>query len=338
MNNILWQTIKDKKKSSPPPIWLMRQAGRYLPEYRAIRKTFPSFMSFCYTPEKAAEVTLQPLTRFNFDAAILFSDILTIPHALNQNVDFIQNEGPHLTPALNAENSSLISYDENKLNPIYETIKICKSKLNDTPLIGFSGAPWTLLTYMIEGKNTRNYKKTFDFLKNNPKKFEILLKKTIIACSDYLIKQIKAGVDLIKIFDSWAAYVPQEYFKLLIIEPTKQIIKNIKVLYPDVPIICFPKGVGKNYIQFCQEMPIDVIALDHTIDLEWAKANLPDDLTFQGNLDPETLLKGGNDLIEATENILETLHDKRFIFNLGHGVIKETPIENIELLINTIRK
>ena len=336
MSNILWRTLRGEKTSTPP-IWLMRQAGRYLPEYMAIRKTCSSFIKFVYTPDKASEVTIQPIARFKFDAAILFADILTIPHALNQKVEVVKDQGPLLEPALTKENYTDLFYSPEKLNPVYESVKKIKIALPEIPLIGFSGAMWTLLTYMIEGQSTRDYSKTFSLIHHNPKMIDVLIELLIEACSDYLIKQIDAGAELVKIFDSWASYAPKEYFEKLILKPTAAIIKHIRAKYPDIPIICFPKGVGDLYIPFCDQIDMNVIALDHTIDLQWAKKSLPSNLIFQGNLDPTILLKGGDALKTATNAILENLSDKAFIFNLGHGIIKETPIKHVEQLMDQIR-
>jgi len=323
-------------KFSSPPIWIMRQAGRYLPEYREVRSNVKNFLELCYTPKLASEVTLQPIRRFGFDAAIIFSDILVIPDALGVKVEFVKNEGPRLGKF---ELSSLkIDNIKSHLNPVFEALELTKSKLDkQTALIGFSGAPWTLACYMIEGGGSKNFEETRKTALQNPQYFSQLIEILTQAIIEYLSLQIKAGADVVKIFDSWAGILPPNELQKWVINPTKKIVSELKKLHPQTPIICFPRGIGMNYLEFSKQVGSNVLALDQTIDKNWASKNLTPIL--QGNLDNFLLAFGDQKEIEKEVlAILESFGNRPFIFNLGHGILPETPIANVELVLKLVRK
>ena len=331
--------------SSETPIWLMRQAGRYLPEYRKIRKEAGSFLNLCMNPKLSAEITLQPLKRFDLDAAIIFSDILTIPMACNRDLKFIENEGPKLKPIKTEEEVyNLKLQNEIYLEPIYESLSIVRSQLtSDKALIGFAGAPFTIAAYMIEGKGSKNFSKCVSFFQNYEKTFMELIKKLENFISNHLIKQIEAGAEVVQIFESHAEIALKENkFKKYCIEPNNNIIKNIKRRYPSIPIIGFPRNAGNLYAEYVSTTNIDCLSIDQNVNIKELLNNLKKkkvrNLCLQGNLSPEILLKGGKSMIYSINNILESFSSVSHIFNLGHGVIKETPIKNIELLIKTIRE
>ena len=331
-------------KTNNTPIWFMRQAGRYLPEYKELRKHAGSFLNLCMNSKLSAEVTLQPIKRFDLDAAIIFSDILTIPMACNRELRFVENEGPILKP-IEKEKEILeleISNFE-YLEPVYECLSLVKSKLSkDKALIGFAGAPFTIAAYMIEGKGSLNFSKCVSFIDKNEKLFLLLLKKLENFIANHLIKQIEAGAEVIQIFDSHAKIALDiNKFKIFCIDPIKNIIKKIRKIYPNILIIGFPRNAKNAYLEYINNIDVDCISIDQNTDIKWLINNLKMNnnrkLCLQGNLDPEILLKGGEKMIVKTHNILESCSNVNHIFNLGHGIIKETPIENIELLIKTIR-
>ncbi len=331
----LINTILQKKISSNPPIWIMRQAGRYLPEYREIRSGVNSFLEMCYTPKLASEVTLQPIRRFGFDAAIIFSDILVIPDALGVKVEFVKNEGPKLG---NFELNKLKTTNiKTHLNPVFEALEITKSKLgSETALIGFSGAPWTLACYMIEGGGSKNFEKTRKVAIFDPQYFSALIETLTSAIIEYLSLQIQSGADVIKIFDSWAGILPPVELQKWVIDPMKKIVSEIKKLHPQIPLICFPRGIGMNYAEFSKQVDCDVLALDQTVEKKWATENL--NQILQGNLDNFLLAFGSKKEIEKEVfDVLKKFGKKPFIFNLGHGILPETPIENVELILKILR-
>lgn len=332
--------IQNKKYEKNPPVWIMRQAGRYLPEYREIRSNVKNFLELCYTPKLAAEVTLQPIRRFKMDAAIIFSDILVIPDALGVKVEFVKNEGPKLGEF--DLNKLKINNIESHLNPVFEALEIVKSNLDEnTALIGFSGCPWTLACYMIEKGGSKNFEKTRQLALQNPQYFSQLIEILTNSIIQYLSLQIKAGADIVKIFDSWAGILPPFELRKWVIEPSKKIVAELKKLHPEIPIICFPRGIGANYLEFCQEVKCDVVALDQNIERTWVKNNLQQDLgmVVQGNLDNLLLAFGSKSEIEKEVlDILQKFANKPFIFNLGHGILPQTPIENLELVLNLVRK
>ena len=319
----------------------MRQAGRYLPEYRAVRQNLGGFLDLCYSPKHACEVTLQPIRRFDFDAAILFSDILVIPHALGQKLWFVENEGPRLQPIETIKDINALDrlHFQNQLAPIYETIERISEKLpKSCALIGFAGSPWTVATYMIEGGSNRNFSKVKKWAFENPDGFHTLLSLLADVTADYLINQIKSGVEVIQLFDSWAGVAADQYFMQWIIEPTQRLIKNVHLAYPDIPIIGFPKGAGLYYDAYVKKTSVNAIGLDSTVPLVYARDKLQKICPVQGNLDPIILLAGGKVMHDQIKKILDHLGSGPFIFNLGHGIIKETPIDHVTDLISFIRE
>ena len=333
--NIL--TKKEVQKN--PPIWVMRQAGRYLPEYREIRANAKNFLDFCYSPKQASEVTLQPIKRFNFDAAIIFSDILVIPDALGVKVEFIKNEGPKLREFdLKKLKTGNI---KTHLTPVFEALELVKSKLTeDKTLIGFCGAPWTVACYMIEGGGSKNFEKTRELAMRDEAFFAELIEILTQSSIEYLSLQIKAGADCVKIFDSWAGILPPAELQKWVINPAKKIVSELKNLHPQIPVICFPRGIGINYEQFAKIVEPQGLALDQTVNKIWAKENLQQNLgqVVQGNLDNFLLAFGSKDQIKKEVlDILESFGSAPFIFNLGHGILPETPIENVELVVKLVK-
>lgn len=327
------------------PFWLMRQAGRYLPEYRELRAEAGGFLDLVYHSERASEVTLQPIRRFGMDAAILFSDILVIPQALGQNLKFETGEGPKLNALTSQEDINNLDLEniDDVLNPVYETVRLTREKLsgegfNNTALIGFCGSPWTVACYMIEGGGSKDFAKVKKWAEESPDSFQSLIDKLVASSIHYLSKQIEAGAEAIQLFDSWSGLLDgEEDFIRWSVEPTKRIVNAIKDKYPNMPIIGFPRGCGKNSLLYARETGINAIGMDYDMDKRWAAENLQSLVPVQGNLHPETLLKGGAALEKEALEILETFSDKPFIFNLGHGVIKETPPEHVQQLTDIIR-
>lgn len=318
----------------------MRQAGRYLPEYRKIRSQVGGFLELCYTPELAAEVTLQPIRRFGFDAAILFSDILVIPHGLGQTVEFRENEGPVLKPVRSKTELSALSAEGllDRLAPIYETVRRVKSDLSgETALIGFAGAPWTVATYMVEGGSSRDFSNVKGWALRAPKEFARLIDLLVDATADHLVAQADAGADVIQIFDTWAGIVPASLFAELCLEPVRRIAQKFKASHPDVPVIAFPRGVGIQYSRYVRIREIDALSIDSTIPLAWAKRELQISVAVQGNLDPIALLEGGTTMRTEAARILEEMSSGPFIFNLGHGVVPATPPEHVAELVEFVR-
>lgn len=324
------------KKSKQVPIWFMRQAGRYLPEYKEVRNTTSNFLEFCYSPQKAAEVTLQPISRFDFDAAIIFSDILVIPDALGMDVSFVQNEGPKLKALENDVDITNLKYDENFLSPVYEAIKITRSSLaKDKALIGFVGSPWTLATYMIEGGGSKDYLKTKIWSYEKPESFLNLIDILTDAVSKHLIAQVKSGVDALQIFDSWAGVLTPDQFEKYSINPTLKIVKNVRKVYPNIPIIGFPKGVGVMYKDYAEKTGVNAISIDQYMPALWIKENV--NIPVQGNLDPVLLMSDKNGAVDYAKNIIQIMKDKPFIFNLGHGILQYSPIENVQAVVDAVR-
>jgi uroporphyrinogen decarboxylase len=312
---------------SAPPWWLMRQAGRYLPEYRALRKSVPGFLDLCFTPELAAEVTLQPVRRFGMDAAILFSDILVVPHALGQEVRFLEGEGPKLTPIDPSALTPLGAAD--RLSPVYETVKRVRAALPDeVALIGFAGAPWTVATYMVEGGSSRDFARIKQLAVADPDRFAILVEAVVLATIDYLDRQVQAGADALQIFETWSGVLSEPQFEKWVIAPTRRIVDAVRARHPRIPIIGFPKGAGALLPRYAQATGVDGLGLDTNMPLAWAKSALGAKL-LQGNLDPVVLLAGGRILDDEIDRICDTMAGHPFVFNLGHGVIKETPPEHV---------
>ena len=324
-----------------PPIWVMRQAGRYLPEYRKLRAKAGDFLSLCYNSELAAEVTLQPIERFKLDAAIIFADILLIPQALGSELSFLEGDGPRLSRISN-KNDILKLKPANSIHehlaPIYNTVSLVAEQLSPkVALIGFAGAPWTVATYMIAGKGTKDQGPAHKFLKEDKDSFEMLINLLTEATILYLSKQIDAGAEVIKIFDSWAGSLKEEDFVNYAIAPVKKIITTLNKLHPDVPIIAFPRGAGLKYIDFANDTGANCIAIDHSVDPEWAAKNLQIDSCIQGNLNPKHMVTGGKALLEETTKILDCFSNGPHIFNLGHGITPDGKPENLQLMIDRIR-
>jgi len=324
-----------------PPIWVMRQAGRYLPEYRKLRAKAGDFLSLCYNSELAAEVTLQPIERFKLDAAIIFADILLIPQALGSELSFLEGDGPRLSRISN-KNDILklkpVNSIHEHLEPIYNTVSLVAEQLSPkVALIGFAGAPWTVATYMIAGKGTKDQGPAHKFLKEDKDSFEMLINLLTEATIFYLSKQIDAGAEVIKIFDSWAGSLKEEDFVKYAVEPVKKIIAALNKLHPDVPIIAFPRGADLKYIDFANETGANCIAIDHSVDPEWAATNLQIDSCMQGNLNPKHMVTGGKALLQETTKIQDCFSNGPHIFNLGHGITPDGKPENLQLMIDKIR-
>jgi uroporphyrinogen decarboxylase len=325
---------------TPPPIWLMRQAGRYLPEYLRTRSEAGGFLDLCFTPDLAVEVTLQPIRRYGFDASILFSDILVVPHALGQKVWFEEGAGPKLTPLESPADIERLSLDDlhRPLAPVYETVRRLRTGLPEkTALIGFAGAPWTVASYMIEGGSSRDFAKGKQWAYGDPAGMVRLIDLLVEATSRYLIAQVEAGAEALQIFDSWAGIWPESAFRRWSLEPCAEIIRRVKAVHPEVPIILFPRGAGVLYEAVAKESGADALSLDTTVPLGWARERLQPLVTVQGNLDPMLLLVGGPALDRAVEEIVGALGGGPFVFNLGHGIDKHTPPEHVARLIERLR-
>jgi uroporphyrinogen decarboxylase len=319
---------------------MMRQAGRYLPEYREVRQQAGSFLDLCFNPKLATEVTLQPVRRFQFDAAILFSDILVIPHALGQTVSFEAGEGPRLTPLQDASGLASLSKqaDKNILAPIYETIGLVKAELApEVALIGFCGAPWTVATYMIAGRGTPDQAPARMFAYRQPEDFAALIDILVEASADYLVQQFEAGVDAVQIFDTWAGVLPPEEFDRWCVQPTRRIVSGVRREVPDAKIIGFPRGAGTSLLRYIEQVPVTAVSLDWRIDRSFAREQVQRRLPVQGNLDPLALLAGGPALDGAVDAVLEAFAARPFIFNLGHGILPETPIAHVEQMLKRVR-
>ncbi len=336
-NRIMLDVLKGKTVF-PPPLWMMRQAGRYLPEYRETRRRAGSFLDLCYDPDLAVEVTLQPIERFGFDASILFSDILVVPHALGRDVRFEEGQGPLLTPITVAEIMALESdvFHVN-LEPVYETVRRLRAKLPDeTTLIGFCGAPWTVATYMIAGHGTPDQAPARLFAYREPAAFQQLLRVLADHSAAYLIRQIEAGADVVQIFDSWSGVLDDASFDQFCVWPVAEIVRQVRAIHPDVPIIGFPKGAGARYRTYRQKTGVTALGIDWTVPLTAAK-DLQRSGAVQGNLDPLRLVAGGKALSDGVEAILKGLGDGPLIFNLGHGITPETPIAHVEAMVKLVR-
>jgi uroporphyrinogen decarboxylase len=339
MTNIFLDTLSGTRKQTPP-VWLMRQAGRYLPEYRQVRASEPDFISFCLNPEKAVEVTLQPIDKFNFDAAIIFSDILLVPWAMNRNVRFIPGQGPILDPLNSVDdlNENDIDQIRNRLAPVAEALTLCRSRLsNEKALIGFAGAPWTIITYMLEGQSSRDFATARKWMWDNDRQFDMLLDIVTTATIEFLTLQAQAGADVLMLFDSWASAVPAHFRQRVVFKPVQRIIETLRGRGIVQPVIGFPKGIGEGLLAYCDQTPVDGVGLDHGVDIAWAAKNLPDHITLQGNLDPLSLIAGGPLMHRAIDHILEAVADRSHIFNLGHGITPETPEPHVHDLMAQIQ-
>ena len=327
------------ERRDPPPIWMMRQAGRYLPEYRQLREEKGSFVDLVYDSDGAADVTLQPLERFaGLDAAILFSDILIVPFAIGQNLSFVAGDGPRLTPPLaNARLDELQAYPS-RLDPIYATVAKVKERLDPSKaLIGFAGAPWTVATYMVAGQGSRDQSDTRRLAYADPGQFGAIVERIEQVTLDYLIGQVDAGAETVQLFDSWAGGLAPAEFERWVIGPTARLVQGLKARHPQVPVIGFPKGAGGKLGAYARETGVDAISLDETVDPAWADKTLPKGMAVQGNLDPLALLAGGEALRSSVARILDALGDRPHIFNLGHGILQDTPIAHVEELLGQVK-
>jgi len=322
----------------PPPVWMMRQAGRYLPEYRATRQKAGGFLDLCYTPELAVEVTLQPIRRFGFDAAILFSDILVVPHALGRALSFEEGRGPVMTP-LRAGDVAGLSGEMFHVNlaPVYEAIRRLRKELPaETALLGFCGAPWTLATYMIAGHGTPDQAPARLFAYREPVAFQQLIDVLVEFSADYLTRQVEAGVDAVQIFDSWAGVLDDASFASFCVEPVARMVGKLRARFPDVPVIGFPRGAGSRYDGYRQATGVDALGLDWTVPVSQAR-RLQEAGAVQGNLDPLRLAAGGEALREGVDAILAGLGDGPLVFNLGHGITPDTAIAHVEAMVRQVR-
>ena len=333
-------TVLNGQPQSPPPIWLMRQAGRYLPEYRKVRKSVGSFLDLCLTPKLAAEVTLQPLRRFPFDASIVFSDILIVPYALGQPVTFVEGEGPKLDPIVTGE--AIAGLDEtsaaSRLIPVYETVeRVVDGLPASVPLIGFCGAPWTVATYMVEGAGSKDQAGARKLAYCEPETFQRLIDLLVETSAAYLIGQVRAGCRALQIFDSWAGSLAEDEFARWCIAPTEAIVSRVKKHAPEIPIIGFPRGSGPSSRRYAEKTGVDGIGCDTSLPVTWIRDCLQSRLPVQGNLDPILLLAGGSRLEARVEEILSVLGAGPFIFNLGHGILPQTPIAHVETLVALVK-
>jgi uroporphyrinogen decarboxylase len=325
---------------SPPPIWLMRQAGRYLPEYRATRAQAGSFLELCYNPALATEVTLQPIRRFGFDAAILFSDILVVPDALGQSVSFREGEGPRLAPLQSPADFGRLRADatRSKFDRVFETVARLRQDLpRETTLIGFCGAPWTVATYMVAGRGTPDQADARLWAYRDRASFQALVDLLCDVSLDYLSGQVRAGAEVLQIFDSWAGSLPDAEFARWVVAPTKRLVTALKERHPGIPIIGFPRGAGLKLVSYVATTGVDGVSCDTAIPLALMRDELSTRATVQGNLDPLLLVIGGAALAARVPEILAALSSRRFIFNLGHGILPETPPENVTALIDLVR-
>jgi uroporphyrinogen decarboxylase len=328
------------KRRKIPPVWFMRQAGRYLPEYRALRERAGSFLKLCFTPELAAEITLQPIRRFGFDAAILFSDILVVPHALGRSVSFETGEGPRLKPLDVSDLGTLRSEaDAAVLAPVYEAVQLVKRDLpTGVALIGFCGAPWTVATYMIAGRGTPDQAPARIFAYSQPVAFARLIDILVDVSSDYLVEQIKAGAEAIQIFDTWAGVLPPREFQRWCVEPVRRIVENVRREIPDARIIAFPRGCGASLTMYLDQVPVNAVGLDWAAEPAFVREHVQSRAAVQGNLDPLILLAGGDALDLAIDDVLANFAAGPFIFNLGHGILPETPIAHVEQTLRRVRQ
>ncbi|MBF0677378.1 MAG: uroporphyrinogen decarboxylase [Devosia sp.] len=327
------------RKQTRPPVWIMRQAGRYLPEYREVRQKAGGFLDLCYTPELATEVTLQPLRRFDLDAAILFSDILVIPDALGQKVRFEVGEGPLLEPLdVNGVDRLDRARAGEHLQPVLETVRRLRAALpaNKT-LIGFCGSPWTVATYMLNGRGSPDQWVARRFALEHPAAFAKLMDVLVDTSIEYLVAQFEAGADVVQLFESWALNLDDAAFTTQVIGPNKRIVDGVRARIPNAPIIGFPRGAAGNIARFARETGVNVVGIDYATPLDFVRTNLPTDLPVQGNLDPLRLVIGGEVMENRAREIIAAFSDRPHIFNLGHGIVPETPIAHVERLINLVK-
>ena len=337
MPGLLLRTLRGEN-TPERPIWLMRQAGRYLPEYRALREQKGGFLALVYDGEAAAEITLQPIRRFGFDGAILFSDILIVPYAMGQDLEFLAGEGPRLSPRLVDTALDSLHAVPQRLVPIYDTVSRVKALLPaDTALLGFAGSPWTVATYMVAGEGSRDQHESRAMAYRDPAAFQAIIDAIVAVTVEYLAGQVAAGAEAVQLFDSWAGSLAPAEFERWVIAPNAAIVTALRARFPDLPIIGFPKGAGEKLPAYARETGVDALGLDETIDPLWAAKALPAGMPVQGNLDPLLLLAGGAELERQTIRVLEAFADRPHVFNLGHGIGQFTPIEHVEQLLGIVR-
>jgi uroporphyrinogen decarboxylase len=332
--------VLDGQREAIPPIWMMRQAGRYLPEYREVRAKAGSFLELCFNPELAAEVTLQPIWRFGFDAAILFSDILVVPLVLGRKVWFVEGEGPRLEPLTDAKELLALRSDANAqiLLPIYETVGNVKAALGaQTALIGFCGAPWTVATYMIAGRGTSDQAPAKQMAARAPEAFQHLVDCLVEASVDYLANQLDAGADVVQIFDTWAGALGPDDFERWSVQPTRKVVAKLRQKKPGAKVIGFPRGAGKNIPRYVEETKVDAVSLGNEIDRDFARDEIQKRVPVQGNVDPQALLQGGDVLDREVDEVLTAFGQGPLIFNLGHGILPPTPIAHVERMLKRVR-
>ncbi len=337
MPGLLLETLRGRA-STRRPVWLMRQAGRYLEEYRALRAEKGGFLELVHDSEAAAEVTLQPVRRFGFDGAILFSDILVIPHALGQDLAFLAGEGPKLSPPLVDSALEALQAVPERLDPVYRTVELVKAQLDpEVTLLGFAGSPWTVATYMIAGEGSRDQHQARAMAYRDPQAVQAIIDAIIELSVEYLAGQIESGAEAVQLFDSWAGSLAPSEFERWVIAPNARIVAELKRRHPDVPVIGFPKGSGAKLPAYARETGVDAVGLDETVDPRWAAGALPAGMPVQGNFDPLLLLAGGDRLEAEALAILDAFADRPHVFNLGHGIDKETPVAHVERLLAAVR-
>lgn len=323
------------QRQAQVPFWFMRQAGRYLPEYREIRAKARDFVQLCLTPELAAEITLQPLRRYGMDAAILFADILLVPHALGQRLEFREGEGPVLEPVRNVADLARLNADNlhQRLAPVYETVRrVAAALAPEQALIGFAGAPWTVATYMVEGHGGTDFAQVKGWAWRDPAGFQQLMDRLVLATAEYLMAQVEAGAEAVQLFDTWAGALPADQFRRWCVQPMAEIVRLFRVRHPDVPVIAFPRGAGLLAGELIDRCGVNAIGVDWTVDPGWAARTLQPRATVQGNLDPRLAVVGGAPMLKQADAILDALGHGPFVFNLGHGFVPETPPEHVAAL------
>ena len=337
MPGLLLRTLAGEN-AAERPIWMMRQAGRYLPEYRELRLKKGGFLPLVYDSAAAAEITLQPIKRFGFDGAILFSDILIVPYAMGQNLEFLVGEGPRLSPRLVDVALGALEAVPERLSPIYETVRRVRAELDATrTMLGFAGSPWTVATYMVAGEGSRDQHETRAYAYRDPAAFQAIIDAIVYVTVEYLVGQIEAGAEAVQLFDSWAGSLAPSEFSRWVITPNAAIVSQLRARCPGVPIIGFPKGSGEKLVAYARETGVDALGLDETIDPVWAAKNLPEGLPVQGNLDPLLLLAGGEALDAVVTHILDTFAGRPHVFNLGHGIGQTTPLAHVERVLELVR-
>ncbi|MBU2340136.1 MAG: uroporphyrinogen decarboxylase [Alphaproteobacteria bacterium] len=337
MPGLLLDTLAGTR-AAKPPVWLMRQAGRYLAEYRALRAEKGGFLDLVYDSPSAAEVTLQPIERFGFDGAILFSDILIVPHAMGQHLEFLAGEGPKLSPRLIDATLESLQPDPTRYEPVYETVRLCRQRLSDqVTMLGFAGSPWTVATYMIAGEGSRDQHDARALAYRDPGAMQAIIDAIADQTIDYLCGQVEAGAEAIQLFDSWSGSLAPSEFERWVVAPNARITAALRARFPDLPVIGFPKGAGEKLPAYARETGVQAVGVDETIDPVWAARELPAGMPVQGNLDPLLLLAGSDELEKRCRVILDAFADRPHVFNLGHGIDRRTPIAHVERLLACVR-